>query len=148
MSHDTPKEKLFAFYDGELTGEARREVEAHVANCSECRDAYAQWQQTANVFFRVPNVQTSDAFVHQVMGRLTASVRPHRAASWMEMRWLIPAAGLAGILLLVLGSAQHSVSLEALLLADGPENMPAQFVLASDTPSADDVLGLVMEGRP
>ena len=148
MSHDTLKEKLFALYDGELTGEVRHEVEAHVANCSECRTAYAQWQQTASTFFRAPDVQTSDAFVHQMMGRLTASVRPRRAAPWREMRWLIPAMGLAGVLLLVLGPAQHPVSLEALLLADGPENMPAQFVLASDTPSVDDVLGLVMEGRP
>ena len=148
MDHDTLKEKLFTFYDRELTGEARREVEAHVANCSECRDAYAQWQQTASVLFRVPDVQTSDVFVHQVMGRLTASVRPRRAAPWLEMRWLIPVVGLAGLLLLMLSLAQHPVSLEALLLADGPENMPAQFVLASDTPSADDVLGLVMEGRP
>ncbi len=58
MSHDTLKEKLFALYDGELTGEVRHEVEAHVANCSECRTAYAQWQQTASTFFRAPDVQT------------------------------------------------------------------------------------------
>ncbi len=148
MDHETLTDQLFALYDGELTGHARRAVETHLTQCRECRQRYAQWQQTARALFRVPDVQPSDVFVHQVMGRLREPVRAPRVRSWWRVRWLLPAMGLASLVLLVLSPAQRPVSLEALLLADGSENASAQIVLASTSPSADDVLGLVVEGHP
>ena len=151
MNHETLKDKLFALYDGELTGEDRRQTELHLAECAECSRMYVQWQKTAKAFLRPPEVEVSDTFVQRVMERIEEE-EPRRREVWMpwteRIRWMIPALGLASVLLLVLGvlgPTQESVSIEALLLGNGQENAQIRLVLASDSPQTD-ALGFIMEG--
>ena len=149
MKHHLRQDQLFTLHDGELTGAARREAEAHLADCAVCRKTLAQWQRTANALFRAPDVHPSDAFVHQLMERIKALEQPRRAAPWVvAIRWLAPAVGLAGLLLLVLGPMERAVSVETLLLTEAREQAPTQFVLASEPSTMDDVLGSIMEGQP
>lgn len=149
MNHKAILIALFAMYDEELVGAERQEVEAHLAACPECQRIYTQWRQTANALFRTPQVRTSDAFVHRLMERIDALAQPRRPRPWIVgIRWLVPAMGLASLVFLVLGSTRRAVSLETLLLADGRDKMPAQFVLASEPPTTDEVFGFLMEGQP
>ncbi len=148
MGHQAIKDKLFELHDGELRGEARREVEAHLATCSACRESYEHWQRLARVLFRAPCPPPSEALVDRVMDRIGVATHAHHTRRWtLTVRWLMPALGLATGLLLAIVPGQRTVSIDALLLADGRETAPMQLVLASNTWSVDDVLGLVMEGR-
>ena len=132
MNHDAMKNMLFALYDGELAVADRREAEAHLAGCADCRQASVRWQRTARALFRAPDIHASDAFVRRVMGRIDALEEPRRAAPWIAtLRWLAPAVSLAG-LLLVIGPMERAVSVETLLLGE----------------ETDDALGFIMEAQP
>ena len=107
-----------------------------------------EWPRIARALFRSPDVQVSEAFVHRLMARIEALERPRCAAPWSAaIRWLVPAAGLAG-LLLVVGPVERAISVEALLLAEEQENAPAQYVLASEPPTTDEALGSIVEAQP
>ena len=155
MNHEILKDKLFVLYDGELSGEDRRLIENHLAGCADCSRTHAQWQRTAKAFFRVPQVEVSEAFVQRVMDRIKEDIKEKESPlrevpiPWtVRIRWMVPALGLACVLLLVLGvlgPAQDPVSIEALLLGNGQESAESRFVLASDSSGADRALGLIME---
>ena len=148
MDHHTMQNQLFALYDGELSGEARRLAEAHALDCAECRALLSQRKRVAGTLFRSPEVSTSEGFVEGVMQRI-AMPPPRRARlpRWiLEGSWLVPAVGLAAMLLIMIqGPLQQTVSIESLLLSDGREPAAVQEVLSGERPSADDVLGLLME---
>ncbi len=148
MDHKAIQDQLFALYDGELHGEARRAVEGHVLDCAECRTLIVRWKRVAGTCFQSPNVSISDAFVERVMQRIpTPPPQPFRLPSWLlKGGWLVPAVGLAMMVFIVVrGPLRQSVSLESLLLSDGREPAAMQQVLTGEHPSADDVLGLLME---
>jgi anti-sigma factor RsiW len=148
MDHQTVKDKLFALHDRELPEEIRQEVAGHLANCSECHETYVQWQRTANAFFQPPRIQTSEAFVYQVMERVNALKEPRGLTPWgMRIRWLAPALGLTGVLLLFMGQPS-AVSVEALLLAERQDQVSSRFVFASEPPTTDEVFGFIVEGQP
>lgn len=148
MDHHVSYDQLFALYDGELGESARRAVEDHALDCAECRDLLAQWKRVAGALFQAPAVSPSEVFVDRVMQRI-APPRPHpaRLLHWLPGgRWRVPALGLAAMLfVMVRGSLQQAVSIESLLLSDGRGPAALQQVLTGEPPSADDVLGLLME---
>ena len=144
--HEVLKEKVFALYDGELAGDARQEAEAHLKSCSECRAMVERWMTTATVFFKESRPMASEFFVQCVMDRIKLLERPRRMV-WpaLEWRWLVPAFGVAaGVLFLILQLRQQPLSIETLLLGD--TQGPTASVLSNKTPTADELLGFVMEG--
>ena len=148
MDHKALQDQLFALYDGELTGAARRTVEDHLLDCAACRAVLAQWKQVAGVVFQPPAVAPSEAFVQGVMRRIApAAPRRSHLPRWiLQGRWLVPAMGLAVVLFVMTrGPIQQTVSVESLLLSDGRDPAALQQVLTGERPSADDVLGLLME---
>ncbi len=144
MNHQTLKDKMFALYDGELSGKELQEAQAHLASCQECGRAYAQWQRTAKTFFRVPEVEESEAFVHRVMERLEALNEPKPSRAWVTWsfpsRWFVPAMAVALLFILALGGVvapnPSPVSLETLLLSGEEENV---------LPTTDQLFGFIME---
>lgn len=169
MTHGLLKEKLFALYDGELPEGERQEVLVHLDDCPECRQVYKRWEKIAKTFFRPPMPQTSEAFVQRVMERVETLTEPERvrrrvrwSARWIRWQitsrvrwrpiavwWLVPALGLAAAALLLFISLQGQetlISTEDLLLADGHERSPSQWILVGETPQADDLLGIIIEG--
>ncbi len=146
MDHAAIRERVFAFYDGELAGDARQEVEAHLQGCPECRAMVERWTATAGVFFKKPQPDTSEFFVQRVMDRIETQQRPRPALRWrVELRWLVPALGLTAMLFVVMQPAQQPVSVEMLLLGD--TGGATSWVLSNGAPTADEMLGLAMEGR-
>ena len=152
MDHRHIQERLFDFYDGELSGSARGEVQEHVAGCGECRALLEQWKRAAGLFFRAPAVQPSEAFVHGVMRRIrqgeVSRPEPFQAIRrFLEGSWWLPALGLASLLyVLVTGPAQQAaLSIESLLLPEGNEPAAFRQILTGESPSSDEILGLVME---
>ncbi len=148
MDHEAMKEQVFALYDGELTGSVRRTVEVHLEQCEECRRTYASWERAAKIFFQPPHIQASKAFVEHVLNQIEAVEQPARASTRRQtVRWLIPALGLAAVLLLVMGSMRQPISVEALLLSEGQENGQSQLVFASEKPSVETVLDAILDGQ-
>ncbi len=147
-NHAAMKENLYALYDGELVGAARREVELHLKGCLECRAVYARWEAAAEILFREPRALGSEFFVQRVMDRIEAVERKARPSlPWVvSLRWLVPAVGLAAALLFVIGRPHPApVSIESLLLEDA--GRPVSWVLSNEAPTEDDLLGFAMEGK-
>ena len=147
MNHRAIQEKLFALHDGELSGDEKQAVENHLPGCSDCRLILEEWQALAKNLFPAPQQPLgSEVFVAGVMRRIA---RPKAEPfAWarllLESSWLAPAAGFAALwIMLMNGLIQSTVSVENLLLSN--ENTAIQQVLTGEKPSADDVLGLIME---
>jgi len=99
MTDHPPLALLEAYADGQLTAMARRQLEAHLVGCSQCRDHLAQSQQLGRWLRHLaPEIPAADlAF------RIQAAVAERRQRSrpgWLRPRWLVPAcAGLGGVLI-------------------------------------------------
>jgi len=145
MSH-IAREKLYAFYDGELPERERRQVETHLSGCAECRRVCEEWKKIAGAIFRPVAVQTSEAFVQRVMESLPEEeALPSR--SRITFRWLAPAFSLAaaGLALILAWPGGNEVSAEALILANGQDETPALLAFAPQAPGPDELLGLALE---
>ncbi len=156
MGHKTIKEKLFALYDGELDPAARKEVEAHLSGCPECRELHGRWAKTAKVLFSSPAAKNSpqdesaglladEFFVKSVMSRIRERQAPKPAISRdIYLRWLVPAIGLALMLLAVLPPAPQVVSMDTWLFQDAGSR--SSWLFSNNALSADETLQFVMEG--
>ena len=144
MDHALIKELLSAFRDGELRGEACREVEAHLKGCSECRAVLDRWNAAAGIFFKsAPQPAASEFIVHRVMERIEAWERPSvKARANVYLRWLVPALGLAAFLLALWPALEPPVSVEERLLSDA--SGPVSWMLSDRSPTADEVLEFTM----
>ena len=148
MDHNTIRDQLFALYDGELTGPPRRAVEDHLFDCAECRAVMAQWQHVAGALFPSPACSASEVFVQRVMRRIAAAPtsRFQLLRRLVTGGWLIPAMGMAALLLVMVREPlQPAISIENLLFWDRGESVAAQQILDGESPGTDDVLGLLME---
>lgn len=85
MNHEEVRQSLDAYHDGELSGAARREVEAHLSACPECRRSLADWRKAAAVLFRPPEVSASEPFVRAVMDRVKTEVPAGADARWGDL---------------------------------------------------------------
>jgi anti-sigma factor RsiW len=147
MNHDQIREQLQAFYDEELSGDARREVEAHLGGCPACRQELEEWDRIKGVWLRGPAVAPSDVFVRRVMDRIGAErgVVPFSPAL---PRWLVPALGVAAaamFLFVAMPERDDMVAAEDLLLANGrSEHVTSAFFLPGRIDN-DDLLNVVME---
>lgn len=119
-------EELSAHVDGELTGQARLRLEAHLAGCVPCdADMWALDRQRARLR-ALPRVRPHELFVRQVMSRLEAEelaaadrgrrLAEVRAQRLRHVSWVLRAASL-------LAAAALSLSLTA------PEEAPGQVWL-------------------
>jgi len=140
MNHTELQEKLWAFYDGELSGEDRTALAAHTDICSDCRDQLSDWKRTRDQILRPLRTAASEPFVHSVMRRIRAlDAAPARLPFFV--RWALPAlafsaAGFAASLLYVLQPS--GASPESLLWADHSTNLSAQWL--ADHPDEDQIL--------
>jgi anti-sigma factor RsiW len=138
-------ERLFALHDGELGGADLAAARTHLQACADCRSLFSQWQGAAEALRMAPAPSGSDAFVLRVMDRLPSPRRQARPAPWPALaRWLVPAAGLAAMLM-VLRPVAQPVSVETLLLSDGPGPSEFQNVFMAEQANGDDVLTLLLE---
>ncbi len=96
MNHDEIQQKLFALYDGPLTEKERALAEKHLAKCSECRRAIAEWKALSASLFAPPAFSEveEDRMVSLVMARVSSKAVDN-PVSLMELalRWLFPLLG-------------------------------------------------------
>ena len=134
MNHETIKEQLYAFYDGELDAIARQNLKTHLDGCLECREIYDRWSKTAKALFRKTKPETSEFFVQQVMNRVRELPSYKRSFGWeISLPWLVPALGLAMMIMVIAPSASQGGIME-------------EFVFSNNPASADESLQYVMEG--
>lgn len=145
MDHSTMKDKLYALYDGELDAAERREVETHMAGCTGCRQFYERWAKTAQACFKAPKVSVSEFFVTSVMNRIHALEVPRPAFRWgLQLGWLVPALGVAIVLLALMLPAPEVVTMDALLSQETGSR--TSWLFSNHAPSSDETLQFVMEG--
>lgn len=96
MTHDTIRERLGEWLDGELDAPARAEVAAHLDACPACRADAARLRALGAALFKAPpaaDPRSTEAFVARVMARVEADA----VSPWERFaaRVLGPALGLA-----------------------------------------------------
>ncbi len=144
MNHEKMKERIFALYDGELDPATRGEVEAHLGDCAECRELYERWEETAKTFFKAPETKPSEFFVRQVMSGIRELDTPKPALSRARiLRWFVPAAALALVLLSIVPVPTQPNSIDTWLSQEMSGS--SQWVFSNKALTMDDTLEFVME---
>jgi anti-sigma factor RsiW len=125
MTHDRLKERMSDLYDGELSGDARREAENHLASCGECRLFYASLGAFSAGLSAMPAPEGDEAFTRRVMGRVRAEIPVKRVSGGpriVPIQWFAPLIGIAAMALLAILPAQRTVSAEE-IITGGQGNM-------------------------
>ena len=95
------RKRLAAYQDGEMGGEERNRISAHLEGCPACRSAYAELGQVWRAFERIPEIQASQGFEQRLFAKIHAASEP---CSWWRFpgvfQWL-PAPAMALILVLM-----------------------------------------------
>jgi len=143
MDHSILKDQLFALYDGELDPASRRDVEAHLAGCRECRESYDRWVMTTKAIFQVPKPATSEFFVRTVMNRIHELESPRPVRRWdLSLRWLVPAIGMAFALFLAIMPTSQTMSMDNFLFQEMSGHL--SWVYSNRSPNNDETLQFIM----
>jgi anti-sigma factor RsiW len=98
-------QKRFAAYqDGEIGGEERQRIAAHLEGCADCRSAYAKLEHVWQSLEKIPEIQTFAGFEERLFERIDAAHAPN---AWWRFPWVdwvyqaYPAPAMAAVVLLV-----------------------------------------------
>lgn len=99
------RSQLIEYLDGDLTGAAKTNLEAHLNQCLACRDEVHALRETLTLVAQMPAPEPSEAFWQQYLRELRHKVAPAprlRLSDWFTVPILRPVPALAaGILLLL-----------------------------------------------
>jgi anti-sigma factor RsiW len=120
VSHEEAKTLLSEYRDGELAAPRRRDVDAHLSGCAECRAELAFYGRAAAVLPRpkAPSSFETERFARAVLERLEAP----STSVWSSWRWTAPA--------LALGAAAAAVSLG--IVPRGESDPADELLMAQD----------------
>ena len=144
MTHEETQLKIFALCEGPLSGKERAFLEAHLADCPECREAVASWKDAAPLLFPpvAPSESEEDRFTSAVMARVSGTKSPEGRTLLGSFRWFLPLVGTSALALWLLTTLVPSPSIT-------PANATVANFLVGDSP---EVLGAswsnVPEARP
>jgi anti-sigma factor RsiW len=138
-AHENLKDKIHAYYDGELTLVERTQVDAHLMECGDCRGALERWRRMAGAFLTAQAPLSSEAFVENVMARLE---NEPSGSWWTTPTWIFPLTGLAALLIMVAQGPQlvAAPTTESTLLTNDTIS-----ALMSDDEGAVPAVGLSVE---
>lgn len=138
MNHDQIKEKIYSFYDDELSPVEKNELEIHLKSCGECSGLLKQWEQTRQSFSKAAAPAASENFIASVMGRIeeleAPDERPERG--WSLPDWLFPSLGYSVAVALIfvavnVNQPSFASTTESVLLSDVPDS--AQWAFSNET---------------
>lgn len=66
------QKRLAAYQDGEIAGEERELISAHLEGCPACRSAYAELEQAWQSLETIPEIQASAGFERRLFERIDA----------------------------------------------------------------------------
>jgi anti-sigma factor RsiW len=98
------QKRLAAYQDGEIGGEERARIAAHLGGCPSCRSAYAELEQVWQSLEKIPEIEVSPGFERRLSERINTVPEP---CSWWRFPWVswidrvYPAPAMAAVLLLV-----------------------------------------------
>lgn len=147
MRHEEFEEALYSFYDRELSGQKRLELEEHLKACAECSRRLEHWSKIAQAFFAPEKLDVSEGFARRVMQRI-GRLEPAGQGAPAFYRWLFPAFGLGLAVFLffaILPETAEWVSAEDLLLVDGTEAAASELAFLPSAPGQDEILGYALE---
>lgn len=70
MEYHISKEKIYEFYDGELTESESRRIESHLAVCRECKLEFELLKEASRLFFEKSEAIVPPGFSEKVMQRI------------------------------------------------------------------------------
>jgi len=77
------QKKLSAYQDGEMAGEERERIAAHLEGCPSCRHSYAELDLLWQSLEKIPDVDVSRNFNRRLSKRINAASEP-------RSRWRFP----------------------------------------------------------
>ncbi|MCG3204644.1 MAG: hypothetical protein KCHDKBKB_01359 [Elusimicrobia bacterium] len=142
MNHESIKEKLYDYQDGELSDQEQLEIETHLSTCLECRHRLATWGKIAETIFSAPPSSNTDHFVTRVMAQIDSRSRPVNR-SW----WPVGALGVAVILILTMGGITDEMRLSTrdLLLTPSSDEKWDVFDDSTEALEQDELLEEITE---
>lgn len=90
MNCERIEAQLIAYLDAKAKPAERRNVEAHLAECADCRQRVDEFRLVAGLLDELPVIAPSPSFDAALRARIAE--QPHRSALW---GWLIPTPRLA-----------------------------------------------------
>lgn len=90
------QKRLSAYQDGEIAGEERKRIAAHLEGCPACRNAYAELEQAWQSLEKIPEIEASAGFEGRLFERINAIPEPRPRwripwVSWVDQWRLAPA---------------------------------------------------------
>src|SRR5260221_3913074 len=98
MSCSRMEKQMLPFVDGRLKVSEQREVEAHLADCADCRLRVNEFRAVSGLLDELPQIEPSGAFDARVRARVAAE--PVKQSWWAEFA-PSPRAALAASMLLL-----------------------------------------------
>ncbi len=131
---DREKELIFAYLDGELDSEGRKEAERLLASDPESRKLLERWKGVSETFLKPPQITASAQFADKVLSGLEDSSAKafYEPSAWL-WRWVAPAAAIAALVLALLPPERESAAVttdEMLLAFLGPAT-PQEWTASS-----------------
>ena len=102
-SHRIQK-RLAAYQDGEICGEERDRIAAHLEGCPACRSAYAELEQVWQRLEKIPKIQASPGFERRLFERINIVPEPRSGWRFPWVSWVYrayPAPAMAAVFLFV-----------------------------------------------
>jgi hypothetical protein len=90
MSCDKISEELSAYLDGELSGEEKEAVRAHLEGCADCRELLEKLRETAGAVKELPPVRAPKDLRDKVMASV-AKESERRRVTWGRRLWPVAA---------------------------------------------------------
>lgn len=78
------QKRLSAYQDGEIAGEERKRIAAHLEGCPACRSTYAELEQVWQSLEKIPEIEASAGFEGRLFERINAVPEPH---TWWRFHW-------------------------------------------------------------
>jgi anti-sigma factor RsiW len=90
------RERLAAYQDGEIGGEERARIAAHLGECPSCRSFYAELEQVWEAMEKIPEIEASPGFERRLAERINAVPEPRSRwrfpwVSWIDRVYPAPA---------------------------------------------------------
>jgi anti-sigma factor (TIGR02949 family) len=107
VTHSVSESELDAYLDGELTGEDARALEAHLAQCPECKQFRDErLALRAAIASQIPTFQAPDLLRKRVQSAVAATARPRARRAFGLRGWSGALAVAASLAFVAIGSWQ------------------------------------------
>jgi anti-sigma factor RsiW len=123
------QESLAAYQDGEIGGRGRERIAAHLEQCPDCRNVYAELEQVWQELEKIPEIETSPGFERRLFAGIRTTPEPRSLWGFSWLSWVCRAyaAPATAALVLLVGLALGGVLGNALMTGFASSPAPMQI---------------------